>query len=77
MLKWAKHAKPFLNKYSAKINHQNRFSVVNINLSENKFYIYSQRGLLQARIDFNKEVKKYGQFITVSSNGQSFIMMKP
>lgn len=51
-------------------------SVIAINLTEQKFYVYSQSGILQNRIEFNREVEKYGEPCCVSSNGLNFIFKK-
>ena len=51
-------------------------SIVCINLSEHKYYVYSLNGLLLNRINFSKEVEDYGEIIAISNNGQNIIMKK-
>ena len=46
------------------------------NLTEHKYYVYSMIGILINRIDFSEEVKKYGEPIATSGNGQNFIFKK-
>mmetsp|Transcript_1931 Transcript_1931/g.2766 ORF Transcript_1931/g.2766 Transcript_1931/m.2766 type:complete len:509 (+) Transcript_1931:3115-4641(+) len=57
-------------------SHSKQRSIVCVNLSESKYYIYSQRGLLRNRIDFSKEVKFSGSPIAVSENGRNFLLMQ-
>lgn len=48
-------------------------SIICINETEHKFYVYQQNGLLINRVDFSEQVQKYGSPLAVSSNGQNFI----
>ena len=50
--------------------------IVSVNLSEYKYYIFSERGLMMNRIDFTEKVKQYGVPVAVSQNGQNFILVK-
>lgn len=47
-----------------------------MNITEKKFYVYSLRGLLRNRFDFNEFSKKYGKPKAVSNNGLIFIFKK-
>lgn len=44
-----------------------------MNLTERKFYIYSQNGLLMKRYTYQDFVKKLGNPVKISPNGQNFI----
>ena len=39
------------------------------NLTESKYYVYSEKGMLLNRYDFSKMTKKYGQVVSTSQNG--------
>ena len=49
-------------------------SVVCLNLTESKMYIYSQKGLLYNRYCFKKYVEQYGEIYSTSSNGHHFVL---
>ena len=51
-------------------------SIVTVNLTEHKYYTFSQRGLLRNRVTFGKDVKKYGEPVAVSQNGLNFILKR-
>ena len=51
-------------------------SIVTMNLTEHKYYTFSQRGLLRNRVNFSKDVKKYGEPVAVSENGLNFILKR-
>ena len=40
-----------------------------MNISEHKFYVYSQGGLLLNRVDYTSQHTKYGTPTAVSNNG--------
>lgn len=44
-----------------------------VNLTEFKYYVYSERGLLVNRINFGQFIRQYGEPLTVSSNGLNYI----
>tara|TARA_B110000285_G_C14752526_1_gene435833 strand:- start:333 stop:662 length:330 start_codon:yes stop_codon:yes gene_type:complete len=47
------------------------------NLTEHKFYVYSQNGILLNRVNFSKQVEKYGEPKDVfSSDGKNFLFLK-
>ena len=48
---------------------------ITMNISEHKFYVYSQGGILQKRVDYSRY--DYGQPTAVSNNGQIFIFRQP
>lgn len=48
-------------------------SIICMNETENKYYVYQQNGILINRVDFNEQVNKYGSPQAVSSNGQNYI----
>lgn len=44
-----------------------------MNISEHKYYVYSQGGLLLNRVDYTLKHTQYGTPTAVSNNGQIFI----
>lgn len=48
-------------------------SIICMNLSEQKLYVYSQNGLLSNRVEYSDLVDKYGEMLATSNSGQSFI----
>ena len=51
-------------------------SIIAMNETESKYYVYTQNGLLINRIDFSDLVENYGNPISTSSNGLNFIFKK-
>ena len=51
-------------------------TIIVMNQSEYKYYVYTLNGLLQHRVDFSEEIEYYGQPIAVSDNGQNYIFKK-
>ena len=51
-------------------------SIVSINLTESKMYVYSQNGVLFNRENFSYLVHEYGEVHSTSSNGHHFIFKK-
>lgn len=49
-------------------------SILCINLSEHKFYVYSLNGILLHRREFKKKIEKYGEIIAISDNGQNVLL---
>jgi hypothetical protein len=47
--------------------------MVAIDLTANKFFVYSEGGLLSKRVDYNKIVKEHGDPLEVSNDGRNFI----
>ena len=47
-----------------------------LNLIESKVYLYRENGLLVNRCDFTKDIKEYGDIISTSNDGLSFIFKK-
>jgi len=50
---------------------------ITMNISEHKYYVYSQGGILENRVDYWIEATKYGEPTAVSNNGQIFIFRQP
>ena len=48
-------------------------SLINVNLTTYKMYVYNMKGMLKFRSDFNDMVEKYGAPNTVSNNGRIYI----
>ena len=69
------HSKEYHKKKFDK-NTDCRKVIVCVNLSENKFYCYNQRGLLIYRYGYEKEVTKFGKPVATSQNGLNFLLMK-
>lgn len=53
--------------YSSTI--KNFSSIVCMNTTENKYYVYSLNGILQQRVNYTKQVQKYGKPLSASSDG--------
>ena len=49
---------------------------MSVNLSEYKYYIFSERGLLRNSVCFKKEINENGSPIAVSPNGRNFLFLK-
>lgn len=45
-------------------------------ITESKYYVYSQNGVLINRVDFGNLVDAYGEPVQTSSNGQVYILKK-
>ena len=63
-------------EHSQPKNGRKFISIVCMNITEQKYYIYSQNGLLINRIEFDDYIEKYGDIIVTSPNGQNFILQK-
>lgn len=48
--------------------------IVAVNLTESKYYIYLEKGILKNRVDFVEFTRKYGEIVTTSVNGLNFGM---
>lgn len=48
-------------------------TLININKTESKFYVYTLNGVLIKRVSFKNESIENGEAVTVSPNGQNFI----
>ena len=46
------------------------------NITEHKFYVYSEKGLLLNRIEYSDKIKQYGDEASASSNGLNFALFK-
>jgi hypothetical protein len=44
------------------------------NLTESKFYVYSEKGLLENRIEFSELIKEYGEIMCTSPDGLNFAL---
>ena len=51
-------------------------SLVCMNQTEYKYYVFSQNGVLFNRVNFSDVVEQYGVPVAVSNNGQNFIFKK-
>lgn len=60
-----------------KVNRPKTFtSIIAMNETEHKYYVYTQNGLLLNRVNFSDVVSKYGEPVSTSSNGLNFIFKK-
>lgn len=50
--------------------------LVTLNLSENKLYVFTPRGLMKGRIDYSRTVEERGPPKAVSNNGTLFLFKK-
>jgi len=44
------------------------------NLTESKYYIYSEKGILLKRTDYSDFTKKYGEVVCISDDGLNFLL---
>ena len=51
--------------------------MVSIDISSNKYFVYSEGGLLFNRVDYSREVNRYGVPIEVSNDGRNYIFQLP
>lgn len=47
-----------------------------LDLNADKMYVYSVSGILLKRVNYERETKKYGRPVTVSSNGQMIVFAR-
>ena len=66
---------PELDKTGQQMEAATRF--ITMNISEHKYYVYSQGGILRKRVHYWREAREYGDPAAVSSNGQIFIFRQP
>ena len=50
--------------------------IICMNYTESKYYIYSENGILLNRVNFENNVKQYGDPIATSHDGLKYIFMK-
>ena len=67
------HAINQLNRKQEEVEEESSISVICMNLTQSKYYVYDTNGILQNRINYNDIADKYGQPISTSSNGQYFV----
>ena len=48
-----------------------------MDVTNSKYCIYSEGGILKNRIKFSDKIQKYGKIISVSNNGRLFITQDP
>jgi hypothetical protein len=48
-------------------------SIICMNLTETKYYVYDTNGILKNRVNYQDISKEFGNPVSVSSNGQFFI----
>lgn len=51
-------------------------SIVCMNITESKYYIFSERGLMINRVDFSQIMEQYLSIKAVSPNGRNFVLLK-
>lgn len=44
-----------------------------MNLTEHKYYVYKENGILVNRIDYSEWVEEFGEPVATSENGLNFI----
>lgn len=50
-------------------------SIVSVNLTESKYYVYSARGILRNRVKFNHIIREYGKIVEVSPDGSNYLLL--
>ena len=43
-------------------------------MTESKYYVYNEKGILLKRIDYSDYTKKYGEVVSISDDGLNFLM---
>jgi hypothetical protein len=56
---------------------QGQTMMVSMDITADKYYVYSERGILINSVDYSIESNKYGDIVQVSNNGRNFIFAKP
>ena len=51
-------------------------SIVCMNITESKFYVYQHNGILISRYDFSNDIKSYGEIKAISPNGKYMVLKK-
>jgi len=51
-------------------------SIICMNKSERKFYVYSENGLLLNRINFGQKIKVHGDIVAISNSGLNFVLKR-
>ena len=51
-------------------------TIICLNETESKYYVYSENGILLNRINFANITEKYGKIIAMSNNGLNLILSK-
>lgn len=54
---------------------KNQCSIVTVNLTESKYYVYSEKGNLRNRVMFDDITSKHGKVVEVSPNGANFLLL--
>ena len=44
-----------------------------MNITEHKYYVYTQNGMLMNRVDYKDKIDQYGYPVATSSNGLNFV----
>ena len=58
---------------SAKENINEFNQIISINLTDQKYHVFQQNGIMLNRVDFKSEVAQYGDLVSTSQNGLNFI----
>ena len=58
---------------SAKENINEFNQIISINLTDQKYHVFQQNGMMLNRVDFKSEVAQYGDLVSTSQNGLNFI----
>ena len=59
-----------------KLNQDSFTTIVCVNQTSQKLYMYNQAGILINRVVFNPLVEAYGEPLQVSNNGQMYVFKK-
>jgi len=59
----------YIKRITDKVEEKTCTSITVINMTERKYYVYTQMGILINRFEFGEYVEKYGEVVCVSNNG--------
>jgi hypothetical protein len=68
--------KYFQTAIEASVNKKSKTKVQQLmcmDVTNHKYCIYSEGGILKDRVSFKKEIEDYGEIISVSNNGRLFL----
>ena len=70
-----RHSKTMITR-SENVSDHSFTSIICMNQTSHKYYVYSLNGLLINRVYFQEETNKFGSIIATSSNGQYYVFKK-
>jgi hypothetical protein len=68
--------KSAINKSQDETVQDSRISILCLNITQSKYYVYATNGILQNRVNYHDISLKYGEPVSTSSNGQYFVFKR-